>query len=111
MLWYVRRIYRSREAVLTDNRVERRLTAILAADVAGYSRLTGIDEEGTHAQLKEHLRVVVDPSIAEHRGRIVKSTGDGMLAEFGSVVDAVRCALAVQHGMAERNKTVPPEQR
>ena len=96
---------------MASERVERRLTAILAADVAGYSRLTGIDEEGTHAQLKEHLRVVVDPSIAEHRGRIVKSTGDGMLAEFGSVVDAVRCALAVQGGMAERNKALPPAQR
>ncbi len=91
--------------------VERRLTAILAADVAGYSRLTGIDEEGTHARLKEHLRVVVDPCIARHRGRIVKNTGDGLLAEFGSVVDALRCALHVQRGMAECNKSLPAESR
>ncbi len=81
---------------MASERVERRLTAILAADVAGYSRLTGIDEEGTHFQLKDCLRAVFHPSIAEHRGRIVKTTGDGMLAEFGSVVDAVRCALAVR---------------
>ncbi|TMJ44918.1 MAG: adenylate/guanylate cyclase domain-containing protein, partial [Alphaproteobacteria bacterium] len=83
----------------------------MAADVAGYSRLTGIDEEGTHVQLKDCLRAVFHPSIAEHRGRIVKTTGDGMLAEFGSVVDAVRCALAVQLGMAERNTDLPQEQR
>ena len=96
---------------MASERVERRLTAILAADVAGYSRLTGIDEEGTHFQLKDCLRAVFHPSIAEHRGRIVKTTGDGMLAEFGSVVDAVRCALAVQLGMAERNTDLPQEQR
>jgi TolB-like protein len=96
---------------LATERVERRLTAILAADVAGYSRLTGLDEEGTHAQLQDHLRSLVDPKIAEHRGRIVKNTGDGMLAEFASVVDAVRCALDVQRGMAERNADVPPEKR
>jgi class 3 adenylate cyclase len=69
-----------------QGRVERRLTAILAADVAGYSRLTGLDEEGTHAQLQDHLRLLVDPKIAEHRGRVVKNTGDGMLADFSSVV-------------------------
>ena len=96
---------------MASERVERRLRAILAADVAGYSRLTGIDEEGTHVRLKEHLRALVDPCIAEHRGRVVKTTGDGMLAEFGSVVDAVRCALHVQRGMAERNKDLPPERR
>jgi class 3 adenylate cyclase len=78
--------------VATD-RVERRLTAILAADVAGYSRLVGEDEEGTLAQLKGHRRALVDPQIAKHRGRIVKTTGDGMLAEFASVVDALRCAV------------------
>jgi adenylate cyclase len=92
-------------------RVERRLTAILAADVAGYSRLTGQDEEGTHARLSDHLRCLVDPKIAEHRGRVVKNTGDGLLAEFSSVVDAVRCAVDVQRGMAERNKDVPEEKR
>jgi TolB-like protein len=94
-----------------QGRVERRLAAILAADVAGYSRLTGLDEEGTHAQLQDHLRSLVDPKIAEHRGRIVKNTGDGLLAEFSSVVDAVRCALDVQRGMAERNAEVSQEKR
>ena len=96
---------------MATERVERRLTAILAADVAGYSRLTGADEEGTHAQLQDHLRSLVDPKIAEHRGRVVKNTGDGMLAEFGSVVDAVRCAVDIQRGMAERNADVPEEKR
>ena len=89
----------------------RRLTAILAADVAGYSRLMGADEEGTHERLKAHLRVLVDPKIAEHHGRIVKNTGDGFLAEFPSVVGAVRCAVEVQRGMAERNTAIRPEER
>src|ERR1700746_3038206 len=89
----------------------RRLTAILAADVAGYSRLMGGDEEGTAERLKAHLRELVHPKIAEHRGRIVKNTGDGFLAEFASVVDAVRCAADVQRGMAERNAGTPPEKR
>jgi adenylate cyclase len=96
-------------AASDQDRVERRLAAILAADVAGYSRLTGADEEGTHVQLQEHLRVVVDPKIAEHRGRVVKNTGDGLLAEFSSVVDALRCAFDVQRGMAKRNADVPAE--
>jgi len=96
---------------LANERVERRLTAILAADVAGYSRLTGLDEEGTHAQLQDHLRSLIDPQIAEHRGRVVKNTGDGLLAQFSSVVDAVRCALDVQRGMAQRNTDVPQERR
>ena len=96
---------------MSSERVERRLTAILAADVAGYSRLTGLDEEGTHAQLQDHLRSLVDPKIAEHRGRVVKNTGDGLLAEFSSVVNAVRCALDVQRGMAQRNTDVPQERR
>jgi TolB-like protein/class 3 adenylate cyclase len=91
--------------------VERRLAAILAADVAGYSRLTGLDEEGTHAQLQDHLRSLVDPKIVEHRGRVVKNIRDGLLAEFSSVVDAVRCALDVQRGMAQRNADVPQERR
>ena len=94
-----------------QDRIERRLAAILAADVAGYSRLTGVDEEGTHVRLQAHLRALVDPKVAEHRGRVVKNTGDGMLAEFSSVVDAVRCALDVQRGMAERNAGVPDEKR
>ena len=92
---------------MTDNRVERRLAAILAADVAGYSRLIGLDEEGTHVRLRERLRGLADPKISEHRGKVVKHTGDGVLAEFGSVVDAVRCAIEVQRGMAEQNIDVP----
>jgi class 3 adenylate cyclase/TolB-like protein len=89
----------------------RRLTAILAADVAGYSRLMGADEEGTHERLKDHLGELVEPKIAEHRGRIVKNTGDGFLAEFPSVVDAVRCAVEVQRGMGERNAATPADRR
>src|SRR5712691_6271404 len=89
----------------------RRLAAILAADVAGYSRLMGADEEGTLAALKELRRELADPSIEEHRGRIVKTTGDGLLVEFASVVDAVRCAVAVQRQMAERNNAVPEDRR
>jgi adenylate cyclase len=89
----------------------RRLAAILAADVAGYSRLMGTDEEGTHERLHGHFRGLVDPKIAEHRGRIVKNTGDGFLAEFASVVDAVRCAVEVQRGMLEREREVPEERR
>ena len=92
---------------MTDNRVERRLAAILAADVAGYSRLTGLDEEGTYVRLRERLRGLADPKISEHRGKVVKHTGDGVLAEFGSVVDAVRCAIEVQRGMAEQNAAIP----
>src|SRR6516225_8530396 len=89
----------------------RRLAAILAADVAGYSQLMGADEEGTHERLKAHLRELVDPKITDHRGRIVKSTGDGFLAEFPSVVDAVRCAVEVQRGMIDREPEVPEERR
>jgi len=89
----------------------RRLTAILAADVAGYSRLMGADEEGTHERLKALRRELFDPKIAEHRGRIVKTTGDGLLVEFASVVDAVRCAVAVQQAMPERNTGVGAHSR
>src|SRR6202007_1342946 len=89
----------------------RRLAAILAADVAGYSRLMGADEEGTHERLKAHLRELVDPKIEEHRGRIVKNTGDGFLAEFASVVDAVRCAVEVQRGMIDREPEMPDDRR
>src|ERR1700686_493267 len=91
--------------------VTRRLTAILAADVVGYSRLMGMDEESTHERLKAHLRQLVDPKIKEHRGHIVKNTGDGLLAEFASVVDAVRCAAEVQRGMIDREPQVPDEPR
>jgi TolB-like protein/Flp pilus assembly protein TadD len=89
----------------------RRLTAIFAADVARYSRLMGADEEGTHERLKAHRGELVDPKVKERRGRIVKNTGDGFLAEFASVVDAVRCAVEVQRGLAEREREVPDEQR
>src|SRR5215468_2249873 len=91
--------------------VERRLAAILAADVAGYSRLMGADEEGTLERLKAHRRELVDPKIKEHRGRIVKTTGDGLLAESPSVVDAVRCAVEVQRAMVDRNADVPADKR
>jgi len=89
----------------------RRLAAILAADVAGYSRLMGVDEEGTHERLKAHLRELVKPKIKEHRGRTVKNTGDGFLAEFPSVVDAVRCAVEVQRAMIDREPEVLEESR
>jgi adenylate cyclase len=89
----------------------RRLAAILAADVAGYSRLMGEDEEGTHERLKAHLDDLVNPKIREHQGRVVKNTGDGLLAEFASVVDALRCATEVQAGMAARNAAVPDDRR
>jgi class 3 adenylate cyclase len=89
----------------------RRLTAILAADVAGYSRLMGADEEGTHERLKAHRRELVDPEISEHSGRIVKTTGDGMLVEFPSVVDAVRCATEVQRAMIEAALTAARAER
>jgi class 3 adenylate cyclase len=89
----------------------RRLVAILALDVAGYFRLMGVDEEGTHERLKAHLGQLVDPKIKEHRGRTVKNTGDGLLAEFSSVVDAVRCAVEVQRGMIDREPMVTDERR
>jgi len=94
---------------MDEARVDRRLAAILAADVSGYSRLMGVDEEGTLAALKRYRRELVDPKITEHRGRIVKTTGDGMLVEFVSVVDAVRCAVDIQRGMAERIVDLPAE--
>jgi TolB-like protein/class 3 adenylate cyclase len=96
---------------MAEARVERRLAAILAADVAGYSRLMGVDEEGTLAALKAYRREVIDPKIAEHRGRIVKTTGDGALIEFASAVDAVRCAIEIQRAMAERNVAIPEDHR
>jgi adenylate cyclase len=91
--------------------IERRLAAILAADVAGYSRLVGADEEGTLSRFKAIRADLFDPQIAEHRGRIVKTTGDGLLVEFASVVDALRCAVEFQAGMSERNATIPAELR
>ncbi len=91
--------------------VQRRLAAILVADVVGYSRMMAEDEEGTLATLTAHLSEMIEPCIAEHSGRVVKTTGDGLLAEFASVVDAVRCAVAFQEGMAERNAGTPEDRR
>src|SRR5215831_2544140 len=90
---------------------ERKLAAILAMDVAGYSRLMGEDEEGTLSRLKAHLGEFVEPRIAQHRGRIVKRAGDGLLIDFASAVEAVRCAVAIQAGMATRESELAPEQR
>jgi adenylate cyclase len=92
-------------------RVERRLAAILAADVAGYSRLIEVDEEGTLARFNAIRADLVDRKISEHRGRIVKTTGDGLLVEFSSVIDALRCATEVQGGMTKRNAAVPADLR
>ena len=96
---------------MARERAERRLAAILAADVAGYSRLMGADEEDTLARLKAHRRELIDPKIGEHRGRIVKTTGDGILVEFPSVVEAISCAVAVQREMAECNAGTPQDRR
>ncbi|MGL5166389.1 MAG: alpha/beta fold hydrolase [Afipia sp.] len=96
---------------MTRKQVERHLTAILAADVAGYSRLMGADEEGTHAQLKAHRHDLIDRRIKKHRGRIVKTTGDGLLAIFASAVDAVRCAVEIQRAMIDRNAGIAPDKR
>jgi adenylate cyclase len=105
------RFHRIQGAFLPSERVERRLAAVLAADVAGYSRLMGCDEERTLANLKSLRRTLVDPKIASHRGRIVKTTGDGMLVEFASAVDAARCAVEIQRGMAVQNADVPKDIR
>jgi len=96
---------------MTGDRLERRLAAILAADVVGYSRLMAADEEGTLARLNAHRREFLEPKIAQYHGRIVKRMGDGILSEFGSVVDAARCAIETQQGMAKRNEGLPVEQR
>jgi adenylate cyclase len=96
---------------MAEERLERRLAAILAADVAGYSRLIGNDEEGTHTALKRVFKSLVDSRIAQHRGRLVKNTGDGALVEFASAIDAVRCAVEIQRAMAELNVDLPLERR
>lgn len=96
---------------LTKERMERRLAAVLAADIAGYSLLMGRDEEGTLTQLKAFRKTLVDPTIAAHRGRIVKTTGDGMLVEFASAVDAARCAVEIQRGVAAENVDIPQRAR
>ena len=96
---------------MAEERAERRLAAILAADVVGYSRLMGEDEEGTLSTLNSHLRELIEPRITEHKGRIVKTTGDGLLVEFASVVDAVHCAISMQEGMTERNTDTPENRK
>jgi adenylate cyclase len=96
---------------MISERIERKLAAIVAADVAGYSRLMAADEEGTLARLKAHRKALIDPKIVEHSGRIIKTTGDGMLIEFASVVDAVRCVVEIQRGMLERNADIPSDKR
>jgi class 3 adenylate cyclase len=101
----------SEDAAMADAHAERRLAAILAADVVGYARLIEQDEAATLAALKKLRQQVIDPLLTEHKGRIVKLMGDGALVEFGSVVDAVSCAVAMQRGIAERQLGIPPERR
>jgi adenylate cyclase len=96
---------------MSERKVERRLAAILAADVVGYSRLVGEDEAGTLERLKVLRRTVADPKIKEHRGRVVRTMGDGLLVEFASVVDAVRCAVEIQREMALRDADLPADRR
>jgi class 3 adenylate cyclase len=96
---------------VVSGQVDRRLAAILAADVAGYSRLMSADEVGTFSALKDHRSNAIDPTIASHAGRIVKTTGDGLLVEFSSAIEAVQCALDIQKAMTERNRDVPPNRR
>src|SRR5215467_11947 len=103
--------FEGRRRRMPEQPVERKPAAILAADIAGYSRLVGLDEEGTLARLRALRHELIDPTIAEHRGRIFKTTGDGMLVEFGSVVDAVRCAVAVQRAIAAREAALAQERR
>src|ERR1700690_4315922 len=96
---------------MTGNQTRRKIVAILASDVVGYSRLAGVDEDRTLARLRALRSDLIDPTIAVHHGRVVKRTGDGALVEFRSVVDAVRCAIEVQNAMVERNAGLPPERR
>ena len=96
---------------MAQERVERRLAAILAADMVGYSRLIGVDEAGTIARQKVHRKELIDPKIAEQGGRIVKTTGDGLLVEFASAVDAVLCAVEIQRAMGAREAEVPEDRR
>src|SRR5258708_36480865 len=111
ILLYKHSLSPARGCILSSEHVERRLAAILAADVAGSCRLMGIDEEGTLARLKALRKTLFDPKISDRRGRIVKNTGDGALVEFSSLVDAVRCAVEIQRGMAEQNIDVPQVKR
>src|SRR5260370_10892984 len=111
ILLYNHSISPSRGCILSSEHVERRLAAILAADVAGSCRLIGIDEEGALAQLKALRKTLFDPKVTDHRGRIVTKNGDGALVEFASVVDAVRCADEIQRSVAEQNTDVPQDKR
>ena len=97
--------------MVEGDRAKRRLAAIVAADVVGFSRLVGADEEGTLARLKALRRELIDPRIAEHSGRIVKTTGDGLLVEFGSAVDAIRCVVDIQRSIAKRESGLPENKR
>ena len=99
-----------RNGSLPPEGLPRRLAAIVAADIAGYSRLMGVDEEGTHARVKRHRRELIEPTISEHHGRLIKYTGDGFLAMFDSPVEAVRCAIVIQQSMVGRNASHPREQ-
>lgn len=99
------------EGVMPGVRVERRLAAVLAADIVGYSRLIGTSEARTLAAIRAIRSEVIDPTVTDHKGRIVKLMGDGAIVEFGSVVDAVACAVAMQEGVAHNQREVPPEQR
>src|SRR5262249_58660613 len=101
----------SRRVLMRRGSMTRKLAAIIAADVVGYSRLMGADEAGTLAALKKHRRELIDPKIAEHQGRIVKTMGDGLLIEFPSVVEALQCAVEVQRAMWDRNADVPADRR
>src|SRR6516164_1267644 len=105
------RVSRGRETRMASDKIKRKLAAILAADIAGYSRLMGADEAGTLARLKEYRRELIDPKNKQYRARVVKTTGDGILIEFPSVVDAVSCSIEVQQGMRARNADVAPEKR
>src|SRR5260221_6850222 len=111
ILLYNHSISPSRGCILSSEHLERRLAAILAADVVGSCRLVGIDEEGALARLRTLRKTLFDPKITDYRGRIVKNTGDGALVEFASVVDAVRCADEIQRGLAEQNTDVPQDKR
>jgi hypothetical protein len=107
----LRFFFRRVELLLEKTRVERHLAAIFAADVAGYSRLMGADEVGTLARLRIHRHELLDPAIEMHRGHIANTAGDSILAEFGSVADAVTCAVEIQRRMLARNSAIPPDQR
>src|SRR5262249_41115630 len=109
--WSMPRSIVSGGHLMAQERVQRRLAAVLAGDVAGYSRLMGADEEGTLKRLNAHRREFLEPKITEHRGRIVKRTRDGVLVEFASAVDAARCAVEIQRGMDERNKLASPDRQ